>query len=76
MPANSETIASGEYPISRSLYIYVNADKILSNPALRAYVDYYMSDGLDVAVSEVGYVLLTEDSRQKTRVRWNNRVSD
>lgn len=74
VPANPDTIASGEYPISRSLYIYVNADEAASNPALRSYVDYYMSEGLDVAVSEVGYVLLTEDSRQQTRSNWDNRV--
>ena len=74
VPANTGTIASGEYPISRSLYIYVNADEAASNPALRSYVDYYMSEGLDVAVSEVGYVLLTEDSRQQTRSNWSNRV--
>lgn len=72
--ANSSTIASGEYPISRSLYIYVNADEAASNPALRAYVDYYMSEGLDVAVSEVGYVLLTEESRQQTRSNWDSRA--
>ena len=72
--ANSSTIASGEYPISRSLYIYVNADEAASNPALRAYVDYYMSEGLDVAVSEVGYVLLTEDFRQQTRSNWDSRT--
>lgn len=74
VPANPGTIASGEYPISRSLYIYVNADEAASNPALRSYVDYYMSEGLDVAVSEVGYVLLTEESRQQTRSNWSNRV--
>ena len=74
VPANPGTIASGEYPISRSLYIYVNADEAASNQALNAYVDYYMSEGLDVAVSEVGYVLLTEDSRQQTRSNWDNWV--
>ena len=74
VPANPGTIASGEYPISRSLYIYVNADEAASNQALGTYVDYYMSEGLDVAVSEVGYVLLTEESRQQTRSNWDNRV--
>lgn len=74
VPANPATIASGEYPISRSLYIYVNAGKAASSPALQAYVDYYMSTGLDVAVSDVDYVALTDDSKQQTRNNWNNRV--
>ena len=75
VPANPDTIASGEYPISRSLYIYVNAAKAAANQALHAYVDYYMSEGLDVAVPDVDYVSLTEDSKQQTRSNWSNRVT-
>ena len=75
VPANPDTIASGEYPISRSLYIYVNAAKAGANQALHAYVDYYMSEGLDVAVPDVDYVSLTEDSKQQTRSSWSNRVT-
>lgn len=75
VPANSDTIASGEYPISRSLYIYVNAEKAAANQALHAYVDYYMSEGLDVAVPDVDYVSLTDSSKQQTRSNWNNRVT-
>ena len=29
---NAETIASGEYPMSRPLFIYVNTDKAASRP--------------------------------------------
>ena len=75
VPANSDTIASGEYPISRSLYIYVDAAKAAANQALHAYVDYYMSEGLDVAVPDVDYVSLTDDSKQQTRSNWSNRVT-
>ena len=49
-----ETIADGTYPLSRSLYIYVNTDAAASNPALAAYVDLYVSaDGL-AAAAEAG----------------------
>ena len=34
-----DTIADGSYPLSRTLYIYVNKEKITSNPALKAFVD-------------------------------------
>ena len=39
------TIADGSYPLSRSLYIYVNKAKAAANPAVEAYVDYYLADG-------------------------------
>ena len=32
----AETIASGEYPIARNLYIYVSASRLAENPALEA----------------------------------------
>ncbi len=72
-PANADTIASGEYSISRSLYIYVNAAEAAENPALSAYVDFYTTDGLDVAVADVGYVALTEDAKAATRAAWSGR---
>ncbi len=72
--ANADTIASGEYPVSRSLYIYVNKASAEDNPAVTAYVDYYMSDdGLGTAVTEVGYVNLTDDAKSATRSNWASR---
>ena len=65
-----ETIATGEYPIARDLYIYVNAANVESNPALAAYVDYYLSDEGIGSVSEVGYVALTDEALEETRGVW------
>ncbi len=72
--ATPGTIASGEYPVSRSLYIYVNKAEAEANPALAAYVDFYMSDqGLGTAVSDVGYVNLTDDAKNETKNAWASR---
>ncbi len=71
IPATPETIASNEYPISRNLYIYVNEKKARRNRALVEFVDFYVSVGLDEAVSTVGYVELTEDSKADVRFEWN-----
>ena len=68
--ATPDTIASGEYPLSRPLFIYVNAEKAAANPGLAAYVDYYMGEGLDRAVAEVGYVELTEAAKSEVRSAW------
>ena len=69
-----DTIASNEYPISRDLWIYVNADKAAANPAIVAYVDFYVSEALSTAVSEVGYVPLTDTARAETAERWHGRT--
>ena len=53
----AETIASNEYPISRDLFIYVNKAKLAENPAIAAYVDYYLADGtIDGVLETVPYV--------------------
>ncbi len=66
-----ETIADGSYPLSRSLYIYVNTTALAENPALQAFTDFYLSDaGLLEAVPEVGYVELPADRIEATRAAW------
>jgi phosphate transport system substrate-binding protein len=66
-----DTIADGSYPLSRTLYIYVNKGKLAESPALQAYVDYYVTDtGLVEAVTGTGYVELPVDQIEATRTTW------
>jgi phosphate transport system substrate-binding protein len=68
-----ETIASGDYPMSRPLFIYVNTDKAGSNPAIGAFVDYYLSDAGIAAVTQADYIALAADELAATRGAWQNR---
>ena len=70
-----ETIADGSYPVSRDLYIYVNTAKAAENAAVSDYVDYYLGDGYEVAVTEAfgdagGYVPLPDDILAETVAAW------
>jgi len=66
-----DTIADGSYPLSRTLYIYVNKAKITKSPAVKAFVDYYMTDtGVVTAVQETGYVKLPSDQLEASRSTW------
>jgi phosphate transport system substrate-binding protein len=66
-----DTIADGSYPLSRSLYIYVNNAKAQQSKALRAFVDFYLSDtGVKTAVDQVQYVELPQDRIDATRDTW------
>ncbi|HYZ14596.1 MAG TPA: PstS family phosphate ABC transporter substrate-binding protein [Actinomycetota bacterium] len=68
---SAETISDASYPLSRSLYIYVNNEKLGQSEALRAYVDYYLTDeALNELVSEVGYIPLPTDRIEATRGVW------
>jgi phosphate transport system substrate-binding protein len=71
-----ETIADGSYPISRSLFIYVDAAKAESNAALAEYVDFYLEEAsLGALVEEAGYVPLPDDRRTATQERWDARTT-
>jgi phosphate transport system substrate-binding protein len=67
----SETIASGEYPLARDLYIYVNAERA-DDPAVAAFVDFYV-DNLASAADGAGYVRLDTTTAQATSTRWKAR---
>ena len=69
----AETISSAEYPISRFLYIYVNAAKAEENEAIQSYVDFYLSDAGLATVGEVGYVGLHDDDLAITKQVWADR---
>ncbi len=54
-----ETVANGTYqPLSRPIFIYVNAAKAKS-PAVKEFVDYYLKEGRPL-VKEVGYIPLPD----------------
>jgi len=68
-----DTIADASYPLSRTLYIYVNKAKITENPAVKAFVDYYLTDtGVVTAVDETGYVELPSDQIEASRSTWES----
>ena len=57
---------TARYPLSRSLYIYVNKAKAAANPAVVAYVDYYLADGtISTVLETVPYVNLPADDARR-----------
>ncbi len=69
---SAETIADGTYPISRSLYMYVNKAKAAANPAVVGFVDYYLAEGTIAGVlATVPYVNLPADTLAATRTAWD-----
>jgi phosphate transport system substrate-binding protein len=68
-----ETIASNEYPISRPLFIYVDANKLDAKPELVEFVDYYLSDEGLAEVGNAGYVDLAPEEIEEWRANWEAR---
>jgi phosphate transport system substrate-binding protein len=72
---SDETVADGSYPVSRPLFIYVNAANAEENPALVDFVDFYLSDEGIASVGEVGYVPLSDEQLEETRAIWEARTT-
>ncbi len=56
---SAETVASGEYPVSRPLYFYVKKAHIGVIPGLKEYIEFFVSDdmaGPDGPLAEYGLV--------------------
>ncbi|MEO1395033.1 MAG: PstS family phosphate ABC transporter substrate-binding protein [Cyanobacteria bacterium J06634_5] len=59
---SGETIRSGEYqPLARPLFIYANVEKVDNNPALGAFIEFYMANARTV-VDDVGYEPLPNEA--------------
>jgi phosphate transport system substrate-binding protein len=69
---SADNVNNGTYAISRLLYIYVNKEKLTSNPAVRPFVDFYLSDEGLASVTDVQYIALPEDILSTTRSTWSS----
>ncbi len=73
-----DTISSFIYePLSRPLFIYVNA-RSAQREAVAAFVDFYLSEeviGSEDFLLDVGYVPISEDLRDAVRSCWEGRIT-
>lgn len=72
----ADTIADGTYPLSRSLYIYADVATAGEDEAVKAFVDFYLTEeGLVTAVEEAGYIVLPADRQDASRSAWGAAVA-
>ncbi|MFC3071542.1 substrate-binding domain-containing protein [Shinella pollutisoli] len=67
---STETIASGEYPVSRPLFFYVKKAHLGVIPGLKDYVEFFTSDdmiGPDGPLAEYGLVAAPDAEREEIR---------
>lgn len=71
-----ETIASGEYPLSRPLFIYVSTQALEEKPELEEFVNFYLSEeNLDKFVEQAEYIPLSEGLAEAARTQYEERTT-
>jgi phosphate transport system substrate-binding protein len=69
---SEKTVIDGSYqPLSRPIFIYVNKKSYDTRPDVRAFVEYYLKNGADMA-REVKYVPLPDEIYAKGLERLNS----
>jgi len=65
-----ETIASGQYPLSRPLYFYVKGEHLDTVAGLRDYVDFFLSEqmvGPNGPLADYGLIAAPDEEREDSR---------
>jgi phosphate transport system substrate-binding protein len=71
-----DTIRSGDYLLSRPLFIYVSTDALKNNEAVKPFVDFYLSEqNLDRLVQAAKYVTLPNSLAQESRAQYEDRTT-
>jgi phosphate transport system substrate-binding protein len=72
-----ETIASGEFPIARPLFMYANVGSVETNPAVEAFFDFYVNEAISTLVGagegQVPYVPVNDEGRAAVQGVWEAR---
>ncbi|MBN2303948.1 MAG: substrate-binding domain-containing protein [Anaerolineae bacterium] len=64
-----ETAESGEYMLSRPLFIYSDASILAEKPQVAAFISYYLTNATEV-VQEVGYFPVSTETLNISKQRW------
>ncbi|MGH3085800.1 MAG: PstS family phosphate ABC transporter substrate-binding protein [Rubrobacteraceae bacterium] len=74
--ANPDTISSGEYPLSRPLFIYVSTQAIEENEAVEPFVDFYLEEERVIPfVEDSEYVALPGATYDEARAQFEDRTT-
>ncbi|HEU0297254.1 MAG TPA: PstS family phosphate ABC transporter substrate-binding protein [Anaerolineales bacterium] len=68
---NAETAESGEYPISRPLFIYSSTEIMQEKPQVSSFIYFYITNVVD-EILDVGYFPVSEGKAQENLDAWNS----
>ena len=66
----ADSAESGEYPISRPLFIYSSSEIMQEKPQVSAFIYFYITNAAD-EILDVGYFPVSEDQAQENLDAWS-----
>jgi len=72
-----DSIRTGEYLLSRPLFIYVSTDALKKNKAVKPFMDFYLSpQNLDRLVKAAKYVTMPASLEEESRAQYEDRTTN
>lgn len=72
---NRETAETGEYMLSRPLFVYSAASIMAEKPQVTAFINYYLTNAPEV-VTEVGYFNVATETLNASKQLWLDAVAE
>lgn len=73
---SEDTIRSGEYSLSRPLFVYVSTNALKEDKAVKPFVDFYLSSqNLDRLVKAAKYVTIPGSLEEESRAQYEDRTT-
>lgn len=73
---SAETIVSGDYPLSRPLFIYVSTQALEEKPEVEEFVNFYLAEeNLASTVEEAQYVPLPDGLAAESRTQFEDKTT-
>jgi phosphate transport system permease protein len=65
----AQTVATGQYPMTRPLYLYAAAETLADKPQMAAFVNFYLSSVND-EIGDVGYFPAGTEAMAQSKQNW------
>jgi len=69
--ANAGTVESGEYSLARPLFIYSTQEIMAENPAVNAFINYFLTH-VNEEIDDVGYFSLSQERLGEAQDLWKS----
>ncbi|MEM9271459.1 MAG: substrate-binding domain-containing protein [Cyanobacteria bacterium P01_F01_bin.143] len=67
--ASAETVQTGVYPFSRSLFLYTDLNQLQQKPQVSAFINFYLTN-VDQEIEKAGYLPLGEQELNQSKNNW------
>ena len=67
--ASSETVKSGAYPLSQTLFIYTDGNRLKQKPQVSAFINFYLTH-VNEEIEKTGLLSIGQQELNQSKIKW------